>query len=332
MIKQIFSLPFSPYISREDYEQHYLPFVLKYKPYINDIFTTIRIAPFENDAMGGSFDPDALIFKALKVQKDTGVPVSATFNDTSVSPTEENLALFIENFRPLYEAGIRSATIPIFHWILSGEIKKAFPKLKIKNTVLSEVDNAQSYWLAAEAGYDVVNIDRNILRSHDVLVEIKKAQTLFETRFGNAPKTQILVNEQCAPHCPVRNEHYGINFTGEHYFNHTFSQYSCRTWEKKDIAYDFKRAVVSPFRDDVDEILENVDMFKLFGRDGQTMLKGSMALVQSYAEGNDIIPTIGNMSAVQSRDKKDFKLWRKTIKNCRFQCWNCHVCDHLANV
>ena len=330
-MKPIFSLPFSPHMSLEDYQNHYLPFVLEYKPYIYDIFTTIRIPPFMHDAMGGNFDSKSLILKSLKVQKDTGINVSATFNDTSVTPTQENLKIFIENFRPLYEAGIRSATIPIFHWMLSGEIKKAFPDLKMKNTVLSEVDNAQSYWLAAQAGYNIVNIDRNILRSHDVLVEIKKAQALFESRYGNAPKTQILANEQCSPHCPVRNEHYAINFTGQHYFGDASSQYSCRSWETKDPAYDFKRAVLSPFKEDIDEILTNVDIFKLFGREGKTMLQGSMALVRSYAQNQEIIPTIGNMSVISSRDKKDFNTWRKVIKNCRFQCWNCHVCDHLAS-
>lgn len=331
MDRAIFSLPFSPYISLEDYESSFLPFVLKYKSYIHDIFCTIRIEPFTNDAMGGNFDPNSLILKALKVQKDTGIPVSATFNDTSVTATYEELTLFIKNFRPLYEAGMHSATIPIFHWMLSGRIKKEFPNLKIKNSVLHEVDNAQSYWLAAKAGYDIVNIDRNILRSHHVLAEIKKAQKHFEDEFGNAPKTQILANEQCLPHCPVRNEHYGINFTGKHYFGDAVSQLSCTTWEKEDKAYDFKRAVVSPFREDVDDILQNVDIFKLFGRDGTTMIKASMALIESYANKDEILPTFGNFNVLKERERKEFDVWRKTIKNCRFQCWNCHVCDGLVH-
>lgn len=331
MKREIFSLPFSPYISLEDYEQYYLPFVLTYRESIYDIFTTIRVAPFLHDAMGGEFDAKGLILKALKVKSDTGLEVSATFNDTSVAPTQENLALFIRNFAPLYEAGIHSATIPIFHWILSGEIQKAFPKLKIKNSVLSEVDNAQSYWLAAEAGYDVVNIDRNILRSHEILVEIKKAQNLFASHYGKAPKTQILANEQCAPHCPVRTEHYAINFSGGHYFGDSASALSCSSWEKKDRAYDFKRAVLSPFREDIEEILQYVDIFKLFGRDGTTMLKGSMALVKAYVDKEEIVPTIANISAITSRERKDFATWRRSIKNCRFQCWNCHVCEHLAD-
>lgn len=332
MPRKIFSLPFSPYISLEDYELHYLPFVLEHKDYIYDIFTTIRISPFEHDAMGGNFDPQALALKALKVQEDTGVGVSATFNDISIPPTQENLELFLKNFKPLYEAGIHSATIPPFHWMLTGRIQEEFPNLKIKNTVLREVNNAQSYWLAAEAGYDVVNIDRNILRSHDILVEIKKAQTHFKKRYGKAPKTQILANEQCTPHCPVRNEHYSINFTGDHYFGNNISSFSCRSWEKKDPAYDFKRAALSPFKEDIDTLLENVDLLKLFGRDGETMLKRSMALVRGYAQGKEILPTIANADKIENSDKKEFDLWRKTIKNCRFQCWNCHVCDHMVKV
>lgn len=330
MNKAIFSLPFSPYITLREYEENFLPFVLEYKSYIHDIFATIRIPPFMEDAMGGEFDSSSLVLKALKVQNDTGIQVSATFNDTSVAATKENLQLFIENFRPIYEAGIRSATIPIFHWMLTGEIKKAFPDLTIKNTVLHEVDNAQSYWLAAQAGYDVVNIDRNILRNRDVLTNIKKAQKLFISRYGNAPKIQILANEQCSAYCPVRNEHYGINFKGRHYFGNEISKYSCTSWEKSDASYDFKRAVLSPFREDIEEILSFVDLFKLFGRDGKRMLKGSMALVRSYANGNEIVPTFGAIESITNRDQSDFNLWRKTIKNCNFQCWNCSVCDHLV--
>ena len=330
MNKKIFSLPFSPYLTLQEYEYKYLPFVLAHKEFIYDIFTTIRIPPFLNDAMGGNFDNDGLIFKAFKIQNDTGIPVSATFNDTSVTPSKENMMLFIKNFRPLYEQGIRSVTIPFFHWLLTGEIQKNFPLLKIKNSVLNEVDNAQSYWLGAQAGYKVMNIDRNVLRNKHTLKEIKKAQVTYEKRFGDAPKSQILVNEQCSPHCPVRNEHYSINFQGEHYFGNELSNYTCNSWKRKDPAYDFKRAVGSPFREDIDELLTYIDIFKLFGRDGKTMLQGSLSLIESFARNDEILPTFANATQIKDYEADEFKQWRSTIKNCNFQCWNCMVCENLS--
>ena len=74
-------------------------------------------------------DPYAPIESALHIQEVTGIPVSATFNNIEVRPTQDNLDLFIQNFKQLYDAGIRSATIPHTHWVATGQIQKAFPDL-----------------------------------------------------------------------------------------------------------------------------------------------------------------------------------------------------------
>ena len=75
--------------------------------------------PFVQDAMGDVFqtNPLDLIDIALKVQEATGIRVSATFNNTEVRPTQDNLDLWIMNFKQLYDSGIRSVTIPHTHCV-----------------------------------------------------------------------------------------------------------------------------------------------------------------------------------------------------------------------
>ncbi|XPV68645.1 MAG: hypothetical protein ACNI25_15255 [Halarcobacter sp.] len=326
---KIFSLPFSPYLSYSEYKLNYLPFVLKNKEFIYDIYSTIRITPFDTDAMGGLFDNDELIYKSLEVQKDTGIPVSATFNNTKVVPTLDNLKKFIYHFTPLYEVGIRSITMPIFHWMMTKEIQDAFPKLNIKNTIISEVSSSKNFWDMAKVGYDVVNIDRNLIRDFHTLKEIKKAQKSFFDRYNKYVKIQILVNEQCTGFCPIRNEHYAINFSGEHYFGNEISKYSCTSWEKEDLHYDFRRAVSSPFREDIDDLLKYVDLFKMFGRDGKTMLKGSMLYIDDFVANKSIVPAFGKAIQIKEEDFPKYDKWRKVIKTCKFQCWDCKVCDEL---
>lgn len=326
---KIFSLPFSPYLSYDEYKSNYLPFVLKNKDFINDIYATIRISPFDFDAMGGVFNNNELIYKALEVQKDTNIPVSATFNNAKVLPTLDNLKIFIHNFAPLYEAGIHSITMPVFHWMMTKEIQKTFPDLNIKNTIISEISTSKGFWECAKVGYDVVNIDRNLIRDFNTLKEIKKAQKVFFERHNKYVKTQILVNEQCTGHCPIRNEHYSINFAGEHYFGNEISKYSCTSWEKEDSHYDFRRAVSSPFREDIDELLQYVDIFKMFGRDGRTMLKASMLYIEDFVAKKPIVTSFAKATLIKEYDTDKYEKWRKTIKTCKFQCWNCQACDKL---
>jgi hypothetical protein len=319
----IFSLPLSPYIRDEEYDEVYLPFVHEYSEYIYDIYVTMRIPPFTSDAMGGEFELQKLIDQALRAQKDTAKIVSATFNDTRVPPTEQNLNLFIEHFAPLYEAGIHSITLPQMHWMLTGRLFEKFPELKIKNSVLNRVDNAQGYWDSALAGYSVVNLDRRLLRDIETLREIKKAQKLFTSQYGFAPLTQILANEHCIGLCPVMDEHYTLNLsTGTYGID-----YTCKAWKTRDEAYVYRVANISPFRTDIDELLSLVDLLKLHGRGGTALLQESMQIVGDYAKGKEVFEF--GKAMIEGKNPKAVESWRKAIKSCRFQCWGCSVCDEI---
>ena len=134
----VFSLPVNPKLDKQFTDGIFIPWLVKYKPLIKDLYFTCRMPPFEQDAMGDTFSGDLsqLIFNAVVISRETGIPLSATFNNIYVRPDQENLDLFIHNFRPLYENyNIRIATIPHSTWVSSGQIQAAFPELKIKNTM-----------------------------------------------------------------------------------------------------------------------------------------------------------------------------------------------------
>ena len=113
---------------------------------------------------------------ALFVSQETGIPLSATFNNIQVPPTQENLDIFIQNFRFLYDAGVRIVTLPHTSWVLTGQLQKEFPELFIKNTILREVTRPNEIVNLAKAGFHYVNLDRDLMRDRDTLLKIKEAK------------------------------------------------------------------------------------------------------------------------------------------------------------
>ena len=85
-------------------------------------------------------DPTAPIANAINLQKELDIPISATFNNTLVRPDQENLDLFISNFDQLYEQGVKIVTIPHTSWLMTGQLQKRYPDLKIKNTIFRKID------------------------------------------------------------------------------------------------------------------------------------------------------------------------------------------------
>ncbi len=150
---QRFSIPLNTKLPEDFVTGTFIPFLNQYKKYISDIYFTCRMPPFVQDAMGDSIDGDMreTTFNALYVSQETGIPLSATFNNIQVLPNQKNLDLFIENFKPVYDMGVRIATIPHTTWLLTGQIQKEFPELYIKNTILREVTRANEIVNLAKA-------------------------------------------------------------------------------------------------------------------------------------------------------------------------------------
>lgn len=231
----MFSIPINQKLSEQQFYE-FLDFCKEYKDYIYDLYFTCRMPPFTQDAMGDIIkeqnDAVQIIETALYIQTTLGIQVSATFNNIQVPPTQRNLDLFIENFRQLYAAGIRCATIPHTHWVASKQLQKEFPDLQIKNTILRNVSRANEIAELAKAGFHYINLDRDLMRNRDELVKCKRAADKFGV------KLSLLANEGCLGNCSMMDEHFQFNNTradGPAYFHDVISRVSCPKWDVLEI-------------------------------------------------------------------------------------------------
>ena len=333
---KIFSVPLNPFTTQKYFEETFMPFLESHKEWIYDIYFTSRIEPFAQDAMGASIreeDRDTLIQNALFIKESLGIEISATFNNINVSPKYENYKLFKKNFKDLYDAGVTSATIPHAHWVALG-LKKEFPDLKIKNTILRKVATAQDYVLAAEQGFDYVNIDRILMRDLEELKQIKKAQEYIKNKLGRHVSTALLTNEGCFGRCPMMDEHYSYNnlktLNDLPYFKHEISKVTCEyKWEKEINAFFFKAATIPPFKEEYDEFLQYVDVLKMHGRDSFNRINETISIIKNYASNHEILQD-DNKAYLDGVTHEELKSWRRKIKTCKFQCWDCNYCDIIA--
>lgn len=331
---KIFSLPINPKLNQRQFED-YIQFLATYKDWIYDVYFTSRIAPFNQDAMGDVFvihDEAAIscIETALFIQRELGITASATFNNIDVRSDQRNLDLFIKNFRPLYEAGIRSATIPHTQWILTKQIQTEFPELHIKNTILREVNRANEVYELAKAGFHYVNLDRDLMRDRDELEKIKRVKALFP-----GLKISLLANEGCAGNCPIMTEHFQNNCSrtekDPQYFNSSIARISCQKWDVEDPAMKLKTANLPPWREDWLELLDlGIDTFKMHGRENIDKLAESMRIIDRFSRGEEILFD-GFEVYLEDNNLQDRPIdaWRKIIKNCKFDCWDCNFCDKI---
>lgn len=323
----MFSVPINFKLTEEQFYQFY-EFCRRNRDVIYDLYFTCRIPPFTQDAMGDIVSGDwfAAIDSALFIQSTLGIPISATFNNIEVRPTQENLDLFIQNFKPLYEIGVRSATIPHAHWVATGQLQKNFPELFIKNTILRNVYKASDVAKAAETGFMYVNLDRDIMRDRDELIKCKKVADKYGIKLA------LLANEGCLGGCPMMDEHFQFNnkrTKGPQYFNDAISRVSCPKWSVLDPATALKTASIPPWKEDWVELLQYVDVFKMHGRESPKMLFNTMEIIDRYQSNEKILYSDFEDYLEDTNLTKAIQAWRQFIKNCKFDCWDCNKCDKL---
>lgn len=328
----MFSIPLNQKLSEEQFYQ-FMEFCAKRKDLIYDIYFTSRIPPFTQDAMGDIIllqqDQIVPIQAALHIQNTLGIKISATFNNIKVPPTQKNLDLFIKNFKPLYDAGVRSATIPHTHWVATGQIQAAFPELFIKNTILRNVTRPNEIAKLAEAGFNYVNLDRDLMRDADTLKECRRAADKYNV------KLSLLANEGCLGNCPMMDEHFEFNNSRNDepaYFHDSISRVSCPKWNVMDMSVPLKTANLPPWKEDWDDMLKYVDVFKMHGRESIQQTFNTMDIINRYADGKEILfddfdEYINETNLVE----KPIDAWRKVIRTCKFNCWDCNFCDKIYN-
>ena len=337
-MRKIFSVPLNPKLNPEQYKT-YCKFLLEHKDYIKDIYFTSRIPPFMQDAMGDVFvykeDYNYAIDQALNIQNTIGIPVSATFNNIKVPPTQKNLDIFIKHFKPLYDKGIRIATIPHTHWMGTGQIKKAFPDLYVKNTILRDVRTAAEIVNLAKRGFDYINLDRDLMRDRDTLLRIKTAKEWIKENLKKEIHISLLANEGCLGNCPMMVEHFEFNNSREgyapQYFNDPISRVSCPKWDVDDPSVHLKTANIPPWKEDWDEFIDElgIDVFKMHGREAPSRLFETLEIIKRYAK---LIDNFNDYLEDNNLKEKPINAWRKKIKNCKFDCWECHYCDDIFRV
>lgn len=327
----MFSIPLNQKLSEKQFYE-FMDFCKEYKDYIYDIYFTSRMPPFTQDAMGDIIilqeDQYFAIETALHIQKTLGIRVSATFNNIKVAPTQQNLDLFIKNFKPIYDAGVRSATIPHTHWVSTGQIQAAFPELFIKNTILRNVSRPNEIAKLAEAGFHYINLDRDMMRDRDGLIACKRAADKYKV------KLSLLGNEGCLGNCPMMDEHFEYNNSraGETpaYFHDSISRVSCPKWNVEDPSVPLKTANLPPWKEDWDEMKQFVDVFKMHGRESVNQLYMTMDIIKRYAKGEEILfDDFETFINENNLVEKPINAWRKIIKNCKFDCWDCNFCDQV---
>lgn len=324
----MFSIPLNPKLNNVQL-QHFVDFCINHREYIYDIYFTCRMPPFVQDAMGDVFisDTNGLISTALKIQEATGISISATFNNIEVRPSQENLDLWIENFDQLYDAGIRSVTIPHTHWVATGQIQKKFPELLIKNTILRQVQTPKEVAELGKHGFHYVNLHRDLMRDHEALARIRKAADKYNM------KVALLANEGCHGGCAMMPEHFQFNNTrvsGPQYFNDPISRTSCQKWNVEDPSSPLKRANFPPWKEDWLELLNYVNVFKMHGRENISRFYETLRIIERYAKNEEILyDDFNNYLEDTNLKDKPINAWRKIIKTCKFDCWDCNFCDKV---
>ena len=332
-----FSIPLNTKLPEDFVVNQFIPFLKEHKEYIYDIYFTCRMPPFTQDAMGDVIDGDIreTTLNALFVSQETGIPLSATFNNIQVNPTQENLDIFIENFRFLYENGIRIVTLPHTTWMLTGQIQREFPELKVKNTILREVTRPNEIVNLAKAGFYYINLDRDLMRDRDSLLRIKKAKE-YCASIDKPVKISLLSNEWCWGGCPIMPEHYHYNMVREkddpQYFNDSISRVSCSTWDEKDPAASLKAATIPPWKKDWEEFVDlGIDVFKMHGRENAMRLMESMSIISRWKNNEEILhPQFNDYIEDVSLEERPIDIWREKIKTCKFDCWDCNYCDSVV--
>ena len=338
--KNCFSLPINPKLSPEYLQTEFLNFLKRNKDYIYDLYFTARMPPFNQDAMGDVFlsaeDEKNAIENSIWISNQADIPLSATFNNLQIRPSQENLDIFIANFKILYEYGVKIITVPHTSWVMTGQIQKEFPDIFIKNTILREVTKANEIVSLAKAGFNYINLDRDLMRDQDQLRRLKEAKE-YCASIGKPVKFSMLANEGCWGGCPIMPEHYHYNSTrgplNAQYFNDSISRVSCHTWDHQDTSASLKSANLPPWKKDWEQMVDlGIDVFKMHGREAATRLRESMDIVERWRNNEDLLfPTFNDYIEDLSLSERPIDIWREKIKTCKFDCWDCNYCESVVD-
>lgn len=269
---------------------------------------------------------------ALHIGRETGIPVSATFNNTIVNPSYDNYLLFVKSFRPLYEAGVTNVTIPFTTWLRFG-LKQEFPQLFVKNTILRKVSEPAEVAKLFADGFDYINLDRNLIRNTDRLKAIKQATTATEEKLGKRLYLSLLYNEMCDNYCTVQEDHYNYNFartpTDPAYFTSAMAPTaSCVIADHSSPEYILRTASIPSYYSQLAHYAQYIDVFKMHGRESKSVFFSTLDIIRAFKQRKIIADPFTKILNNMSKRKVDGFLTK--LQNCKFDCWKCSACSEIA--
>ena len=217
---------------------------------------------------------DAQVDYLFKLQEETGIEISLTFNTVEV-PHEVVFdhglrAQFVEWIGSYYDRGLRSCTMSSEHIMRTGELQARCPDMRWKSTVNQIVADAQQLIDYAYLGYNTILLDRSLNRNIKELKRIREAQNYLNKQ--NPKKkllTSLLVAESCIYRCPFKNEHDSVGeVISTDYFKGP-ADLSCNAWRGLPDFAKLPRAGIDLVAGDsttFHKFFDLVDIFKYSGR------------------------------------------------------------------
>ena len=87
-----------------------------------------------------------------------------------------------------------------------------------------------------------------------------------------------------------------------------------------------------PWKEEWDRLLKYVDVIKMHGRESVNRLFETMNIISRYKQGKEILfPEYEEHIKLNNFAQKRIDVWRETIKTCKFDCWDCNVCDKIVS-
>lgn len=217
---------------------------------------------------------DAQIDNLFKLQEETGVEISLTFNTVEVPHEvvwdDRIRSEFVEWIGGYYDRGLRSCTMSSEHIMRMGVLQERCPDMRWKSTVNQIVRDAQQLIDYAYLGYNTILLDRSLNRDIKELRRVRAAQNYLNSK--NPKKqllTSLLVAESCVYSCPFKKEHDSV---GEHistaYFK-THANLTCNGWRGLPEFAKLPRSGIDIVASDTktwDSFFDLVDIFKYSGR------------------------------------------------------------------
>ena len=217
---------------------------------------------------------DEQIDYLFKLQEETGVIISLTFNTVEVPHEvvfDHNIRhKFVEWIGGYYDRGLRSCTMSSEHILRTGELQARCPDMRWKSTVNQIVSDAQQFIDYAYLGYNTINLDRSLNRNLRELKRIKRAQDYLNSLNPDKPvHTILLVAEACIYNCPFKNEHDSVGeVIGTDYFIGP-ADLSCNGWRGHEQFKELPRSGINIVAGDSSTFMDFanlVDVFKYSGR------------------------------------------------------------------